>query len=64
MASTKTLEQPVKFTREFFTTDPDTGAKILESRWHYDTKKNPYGPVLVENFITPEKKKKEKSKKL
>ena len=65
MASSKNVEQPIKYVRDFYITNPETGQKTLDSRWHYDTKKNPYGPVLVENFIFPpkDKKKLKRSKK-
>lgn len=63
MASSKVVEQPVKFVQEFYIKDIETGEKILESKWHYDLKKTPYGPVLVENFILPKKEKKKRISK-
>lgn len=56
-------EQPTKFVREYYDYDWDTKAKKLSSRWHYDLKKSPYGPILVEEFIFPEKEKKKRTKK-
>lgn len=48
-------EAPTKFVVEYFTDD-----KKLDSRWHYNHAKTKNGPVLVEEFIFPEKEKKKK----
>jgi hypothetical protein len=53
-----------KFVREYFTYDYETRTKKLASRWHYDLKKFPNGPILVEDFTEEEiKKRKKKSVK-
>lgn len=57
-------EQPTKFVREYYEYDWETKAKKLSSRWHYDLKKFPRGPILVEEFIFPEKEKKKRKKKV
>lgn len=57
-------ESPIKFVREYFTFDWETRVKKLDSRWHYDLKKFPYGPILVEDFSAPVKEKKKKKKKV
>lgn len=54
----------IKFVREYFSYDYDTKTKKLASRWHYDLKKFPYGPVLVEEFDFPVKEKKTRKKKV
>ena len=51
-----------KFIREFYVYDYDTRTKKLDSRWHYDLKKFPNGPILTEDFSHPEKEKKKKKK--
>ena len=56
------IEQPTKFVREFFEYDWDTKTKKLSSRWHYDLKKFPNGPILTEEFIFPPKEKKTRKK--
>ena len=60
----KTPEPVTKFVREYFSQHWETREKILESRWHFDLKKFPYGPVLVEEFNFPAKEKKSKKKKV
>jgi hypothetical protein len=58
------IEQPTKFVREYYDYDWDTKTKKLSSRWHYDLKKFPNGPILVEEFDLPEKEKKKGKKKV
>lgn len=53
----------VKFVREYFQYDYDTKTKKLASRWHFDLKKFPNGPILVEEFDFKEKEKKVKKSK-
>jgi hypothetical protein len=53
-----------KFVREYYTYDWETRTRKLDSRWHYDLRKFPYGPVLVEEFNFPEKEKKKRKKKV
>jgi len=53
-----------KFIREYHSYDYDTKTKKLDSRWHYDLKKFPYGPILVEEFDLPPKEKKARKKKV
>jgi hypothetical protein len=57
-------EQPSKFTHEYYDYDSETKTKKLSSRWHYDLKKFPYGPTLVEEFNLPAKEKKKRTKKV
>ena len=59
-----TPEQNHKFVREYFTIDPETRIKKVESRWHYDLKKFRNGPILVEEFNLPPKEKEFKKKKV
>ena len=59
-----TPEQNHKFVVEYFSTDWETRAKKLESRWHYDLKKFRNGPILVEEFDLPPKEKEPKKKKV
>jgi len=54
----------VKFVREYFTYDWETRTKKLDSRWHYDLKKFPNGPILVEEFNFPEKEKRKRKNKV
>jgi hypothetical protein len=58
------IEKPTKFVREYYTFSWETREKKIDSRWHYDLKKFPYGPVLVEEFNLPAKEKKSKKKKV
>lgn len=61
----KTAPEPNhKFVIEYFTTDPETRVKKLESRWHYDLKKFRNGPILVEELSLPPKEKQPKKKKV
>ena len=54
----------VKFIQEYYDNDPETGNKILSSRWHYDLDKTKFGPILVENFnLSVEKEEKEVRKR-
>ena len=39
------VNKPIKFVVEY-----KDEHKNLTSRWTYDLKKNPFGPILVENF--------------
>lgn len=57
-------EQPTKFVREFFDYDWETKTKKLSSRWHYDLKKFPNGPIMTEEFIFPEKEKRKRKSKV
>ena len=51
-------QKPKKFTVEYFSDD-----KQLESRWTYDLSRQPYGPILVENFGKDYEKSRRKPKK-
>lgn len=60
----KTTSPTTKFVREYYNYDPETRVKTLDSRWHYDLKKFRYGPILVENFSSPEKEKNLRKKRV
>lgn len=52
-----------KFVREYYDYDYETKTKKLSSRWHFDLKKFPYGPILVEELNFAEKETKKRKKK-
>lgn len=53
----------IKFVRDYYQYDYETRTKKLISRWHFDLKKSPYGPVLVEEFDLNEEETKKRKKK-
>jgi hypothetical protein len=53
-----------KFVREYFSYNSETREKKIDSRWHYDLNKQPYGPILVEEFNLPRPEKKKRKKKV
>lgn len=53
----------IKFVRDYYQYDYETRTKKLISRWHYDLKKSPNGPVLVEEFDFNQKETKKRKKK-
>ena len=48
-------EKATKFVIEY----RDANKEVV-SKWHYDLKKNPNGPIMVEDFDIPPKEKKSK----
>ena len=51
-------EKQIKFVVEY-----KDDEKKLSSRWTYDLNKNPYGPILVEEFNLPRPEKRKRKKK-
>ena len=59
-----TSPKSTKFVREYFSYNAETREKKIDSRWHYDLNKHPYGPILVEEFNLPRPEKKKRKKKV